>query len=241
MCIRDRSIASVAGPCGPATDAMDVLIQPLATANAGPDQVTCATSPTVRLAASFGGAATGGTWSGGWGTFSPNANTWNALYTPASSELAAGSATLTWTTNDPAGPCRAASDQVKITFDSPLVVVPSKVTCTDVAPVTLCASPSRGIAPYTYRWSNGATTQCISVADTGSYAVTIVDAQGCTASGTGRFTQRECIGQLTHTTATCSSFMDGTAADFSSGDINVQVRDGVITNISPGVFFYCCL
>src|SRR5678815_395469 len=84
----------------------------------------------------------------------------------------------------------------------------------------------------------GATTQCISVSDTGSYAVTIVDAQGCTASGTGRFTQRECIGQLTHTTATCSSFMDGTAADFSSGDINVQVRDGVITNISPGVFFY---
>ena len=32
--------------------------------------------------------------------------------------------------------------------------------------------------------------------------------------------------------------MDGTAPDFSSGDVNVVLRDGVISSISPGVFFY---
>lgn len=39
-----------------------------------------------------------------------------------------------------------------------------------------------GLEPYTYLWSNGETTQNISVLDSGNYSVTITDANGCTVN-----------------------------------------------------------
>ena len=41
---------------------------------------------------------------------------------------------------------------------------------------------SGGVAPYTYAWSTGATTQMITGLSTGSYSVTITDQNGCTAT-----------------------------------------------------------
>jgi hypothetical protein len=131
------------------------------------------------------------------------------------------------------------SDQVKITFDKPTVSVPDVVTCMGISPVTLCANPGNGVPPYTYHWSNGATTQCISVSDTLLYTVTITDSKGCQATGSGRFHARDCIGQLTHTSATCGSFEGGTAQDFSTADVSYHVDgNNIITTIAPGVFFY---
>jgi hypothetical protein len=107
-----------------------------------------------------------------------------------------------------------------------------------VTGVTLCANASDGVAPYAYRWSNGATTQCIAVSDTGSYTVTITDAKGCVASDSGVLRWRDCVGQLAHTSATCTSYQAGTAEDLPSSDVNYGLRDGRISTISPGVFFY---
>ncbi len=107
------------GPCTAASDAMIVTINPAATANAGPDQSICATA-TATLAGSVGGGAASGSWSGGGGSYAPNANTLNAVYTPSAGERTAGTVTLTLTTNDPAGPCGTASDNVTITIGAPL-------------------------------------------------------------------------------------------------------------------------
>ncbi|HEV8481381.1 MAG TPA: hypothetical protein VGR66_11360, partial [Candidatus Eisenbacteria bacterium] len=106
-----------AGACGAFADQMQITINPSATANAGVDQAVCATSPQVQLAGVLGGGATSGTWSGGAGTYNPNASALNAVYTPSAAEIAAGGVTLTLSTNDPAGPCGAASDQVHVTID----------------------------------------------------------------------------------------------------------------------------
>jgi hypothetical protein len=228
--------AASSGPCPRASDQMTIFISQAVTVNAGPDQIVCAVSPQVQLAGSVGNGATSGSWGGGAGTFSPNASALNAVYAPSAGEIAAGSVTLTLTTNDPAGPCPAVSDQMKVTIDSPEVTIPNRIVCTGISPVTMCANASDGIAPYTYRWNTGATTQCIAVSDTGSYAVTITDAKGCQASASGVFRQRECIGQLAHTSTTCATFMAGTGEDLS--EVHYVVKDNIITSISPGVFFY---
>jgi len=86
---------------------------PTATVDAGTPQTICAGS-TVALAGAYAGAATSASWSGGAGTFTPNANAVNAVYTPTAGEITAGSVTLTLTTNDPAGPCGAAVSNVLI-------------------------------------------------------------------------------------------------------------------------------
>jgi hypothetical protein len=233
------SVAS-SGPCPAASDQVTIAISPAVTVNAGPDLITCAATPQVQLAGVLGSGATSGTWSGGSGTFNPNANTLNAIYTPTAGEIAARSVTLTLTTNDPAGPCPAVNDAMKIIYDAPVVTVPTRAVCSGIMPMQLCANPSQGIAPYTYRWNNGATSQCIAVADTGTYAVTITDSKGCQATGSGGFRWRDCNGMLAHTSVTCATFMDGTGDNFGEavGDPKVDVNNNVITNVAPGVFFY---
>ena len=223
-------------PCPPASDQVTIRINVAATANAGPDQAVCAATPQVQLAGVVGGGASGGTWSGGGGTFSPSATSLNAVYTPSPQEIAARRATLTWTTNDPLGPCPPASDQMIVTISAPTVTITDRVVCSGISPVTLCANAANGVAPYTYAWSNGATTPCISVSDTGSYSVTITDAKGCRATGSGSFRWRDCVGELTHTSTTCATYSGGTAEDFAAP--TVSVRDNIISSIAPGVFFY---
>ena len=229
--------AASTGPCAQVSDQMTIFIRPAATVNAGADQFACAVSvPLLQLAGSIGGSATSATWTGGAGTFAPSATSLNATYTPTAGEIASGGVTLTLTTNDPTGPCPAVSDQMNIVFDAPSVTVADQTTCSGITPMNLCASPGHGVAPYTYRWSNGATGQCITVADTGSYTVTMTDSKGCQAIGTGAFRWRECIGQLTHTSTTCATFMDGNGEDFNA--VTYAVKDNIITTIAPGVFFY---
>lgn len=44
---------------------------------------------------------------------------------------------------------------------------------------TMTAYATGGVGPYTYQWSNGATTSIINPATTGTYSVTVTDAMGC--------------------------------------------------------------
>lgn len=97
------------------TDVVVVTTDAVATANAGSAQSVCVGNG-ITLAGAIGGSATGGTWSGGGGTYAPNNTTLNAVYTPSAAEFAAGTVTLTLTTNDPTGPCTFASSNVTFTF-----------------------------------------------------------------------------------------------------------------------------
>ncbi|MEM6398552.1 MAG: hypothetical protein AAF741_19540, partial [Bacteroidota bacterium] len=104
--------------------------QPFATAEAGPNQSVCESSPTVTLAGSFGGAATTARWNGGNGTFNPNRDAPGATYTPTATEINAGSVTLTLITDDPSGPCPVATDNVTIFYiDDPDVTTQNVTVC----------------------------------------------------------------------------------------------------------------
>src|SRR5690606_36479514 len=85
------------GHCSAVSDQVLLTFTDAPTANAGPDVTVCANNAAVALNGSVS-VATGGSWSGGTGTFSPNANTLNATYTPGSADIAAGQVTLTLTT-----------------------------------------------------------------------------------------------------------------------------------------------
>ncbi len=127
-----------AGPCVSVNDNVLITLDPAPAANAGGDQTICSGS-TVTLAGAFGGGATGASWTtSGDGSFD-NANLPNAVYTPGASDIAAGNVTLTFTTNDPAGPCLPATDDVIITINAPATAVAG-------APQTICSGSTVTLA-----------------------------------------------------------------------------------------------
>ncbi|CAH8285920.1 putative secreted protein (Por secretion system target) [Mariniflexile fucanivorans] len=56
----------------------------------------------------------------------------------------------------------------------------TNITCNGGATGAASVAATGGTAPYTYLWSNGATTASISGVDAGIYNVTVTDANGCT-------------------------------------------------------------
>ena len=124
-----------------------------ATVNAGPDQSICALL-SVTLAGSFGGGATASSWVGGTGTFNPNRNALNAIYTPSAAEVTAKTVTLTLTTNDPSGICTAVSDDISIaigTLPTAAVLISSGDGCTGIAS-WLSIGVTGGAPPYSFKY-----------------------------------------------------------------------------------------
>ena len=175
-----RAVLTVTGAsCADAVDTVDLTVSPKAVANAGADAEVCAGDPDVTLNGSISGAALSGTWSGGTGTFSPNANTLNATYTPSAAEITAGSVTLTLTTNDPAGSCGPANDTMTITINpNPVVDISLEDACLGTA--HLHATVTGGTAPYTFVWKkNGVdlnnNSADLTLTGPGTYTVSVTD------------------------------------------------------------------
>jgi gliding motility-associated-like protein len=128
------------GTCIPVSDAMTVTITPAPTTDAGPAQTVCANNSAITLAGTVT-VATGGDWSGGTGTFAPNASTLLGTYSPSPAEIAAGTVTLTLTSSGN-GTCNAVTDVVTFTI-TPAPVVnagPDQGICADLASTPLAGS-----------------------------------------------------------------------------------------------------
>lgn len=96
-------------------------------------------------------------------------------------------------------------------------------SCIGAADGAIDATPSGGNPPYSYNWSNGATTQDISGLSPGSYTVTVIDAIGCTYAETrvvSTITDNtdpvvSCTGPV-FTTIADEPFCSGTVVDYQS-------------------------
>jgi len=134
---------------------------------AGSDRMICA-GESVTLAAAGGSSYA---WSPSEGLSAPNIA--NPVASPAVTT------TYTVIATDAYGCAGTDAVTLSVTPASPVVIAPggSPVVCGG-APVTL--SVSDGVS---YQWSTGATTASISVATGGTYAVSIMYANGCVRSG----------------------------------------------------------
>ncbi|MBI5219320.1 MAG: hypothetical protein HY958_10360, partial [Bacteroidia bacterium] len=129
---------SDATDCTPASNTVTVVqFTSDITAEAGPPQTVCSSSPAVTLAGSVTGVSTG-IWSGGTGVFIPNITTLNATYTPSAAEISAGAVTLTLTTTNNMT-CPAASDNMTITIN------PTPTATATPASQSFCSGGTTGI------------------------------------------------------------------------------------------------
>jgi hypothetical protein len=131
------------------------------------------------------------------------ATTRNGNGLDASGNFNVGTSTITWTVTDNAG--NSSTTATAVTINSEVsaniadvyAVSPGGKANTiylgyGPSSLTLTATPANGTAPYTYLWSNGATTASImvnpSLAGVDSYTATITDALGCSVTVTKQIT-----------------------------------------------------
>ncbi len=104
----------------------------------------------------------------------------NGATTVTISNLSAGTYTVTVT--DGGGCTSSQSVNIQSIGNLVLQTAFTNSVCGGATGTATVTSISGGTAPYTYLWSNGATTPSVSNLAAGSYTVTIRDASGCTAT-----------------------------------------------------------
>jgi hypothetical protein len=146
------------------TDDVKVSVLGSLSVNAGADVSICGNTSTTLSA-----SATGGT--------SPYIYKWsNSATTQATSVSTAGIYKVTVT--DSKG-C-SGTDEVEVKVSSGITVnAGADVSICGNTSTTLSASTTGGTSPHTYKWSNAASTQTISVSTAGIYKVTVTDSKGC--------------------------------------------------------------
>ena len=199
-------------------DSVYVLVIANLTVNAGPDQTIC--NGTLTLAGSIGGGATSGTWTGGAGIFSPNNTTLNSTYTLSSFEMSIGSVTLTLTTNDPAGACLAATDQVTFTIGTPTMVSAGNDQ-------TICSGNTATLAGSI----NGISTSGMWSGGTGTYSP---DSTSAAAVYTPS------LSEITAGTATLTYAPDGSSGACASTNDQMVITINAIPTANAGSGEYFC-
>lgn len=212
-----------ASGCPPANASVIVTSFSVAiTANAGADDTVCSQSPVATLNGTVTGAS-GGIWSGGTGSFSPNNTTLvNAHYIPSAADIAAGFVNLTLTTTGN-GTCPGASDVVKIwflNFTGTVTTSSTNVSCFGGSNGTATVNITGGTPPYLYFWNTTPmqTTATATNLSPGVYSVTIGNGFGCSAQTSVTITQPSALAlSRVITNVTCFAGNNGSIAVTASG------------------------
>ncbi len=130
--------------------------------------------------------------SGGTGVYTYSWN--NGATTATVSSLSAGTYTVSVTDGNGCGPATTTA-----TITEPAanllasMAIDSNVTCNGGSDGGATASASGGSSPYTYFWSNSATTASITGVTGGTYTVTVTDNNGISATANGTITQGSAV------------------------------------------------
>lgn len=166
----------------------------------------------------------------------------NGATTSAINNLAAGTYTVTVTNS---ASCKeSASGTITAPAALTLNITPTNLRCNGQNQGQAVATAGGGVAPYTYRWSNGATTSSISALAAGNYSLTITDANQCTRTQSVNISEPPALQtNATFTRETSPGARNGTATATASGGTapyrfrwNTGVSTAAITSLAPGVY-----
>lgn len=99
-----------------------------------------------------------------------------------------------------------------------------------------------GTAPYTFLWSNGATTRNLTNLTANTYTVTVTDALGCSVLGSNKIIQPEALSvEITSNDVTCPDGSSGTLVSVITGGVKPyryewRNADNAIISTAPGAF-----
>jgi len=195
------------------TDANGCTATASATINDGPI-ITISLTP---FNSTCGGLDEGRILSAVSGGTAPYVYAWsNGATTDSVTNLAAGLYELTVT--DANGCTATATTTINDGANINLTLTPVHPNCLGGNDGNINSNVSGGEAPYTYNWSNGATTDAISNLTAGDYALTITDANGCTVIGLATVNDGATINlTLTPTAPLCAGVNDGSISSSVSG------------------------
>ena len=130
--------------------------------------------------------------------------------------------------------------------DIMITAIPTPITCFGDADGSIDVTASNGIAPYTYIWNDGATTEDRSNLAPGTYTVTVFDDNGCALDPAATVVITEpsvVLAMATSTDISCYGANDGTAMAFGGGgtptytyEWNTGDLTQSISNLGPGTY-----
>lgn len=202
-----------ANGCAPATGSVTIAATGIPNAaDAGDDLVGCAGSFPIVLNGTVTNA-TGGSWSGGTGTFTGTGL--SVGYTPSAGEVASGSVILTLTTTGNSS-CPPAQDQLVISLPNSFAntgISSEDAICFGTATGSASVSPAGTGFSYLWNDPSGQTSPTATSLGAGSYSVLITDSFGCSIvlSTTVGPTAALSIADISSTNESCLGTGDGTA------------------------------
>ncbi|WP_116524338.1 LamG-like jellyroll fold domain-containing protein, partial [Seonamhaeicola aphaedonensis] len=221
---------NVGGGCSVVSEDFTFTIYGDASVDAGSNQTICSDDTATMSATLNGGGATSGTWStSGDGSFN-NTSLLNAVYTPGSSDVSSGNVTLTFTSNDPVGPCLAVSDTMLLTINPiPEVEAGNDQTVCSNDTVTLNGANYSGGAS-TAAWSiiSGGGTLSSSLQTANPETITYTPASGYSGTVILRLTTNDpgapCAAEYDELTLTVQPYVAGgfTLEGYALDDQNNQ-------------------
>jgi len=222
-----------------------IHVNPIATASAGPDKSICSNAVASLPGTPFGGGATSGTWSvtgttgaagTGDGLFSFVGESGTYVYTPGEndkSQTTPFNLTITYTTNDPAGPCAAASDFMILTINP--TPVPS---ITQAPPLVVCAATALPLgtfsgpagANYIYQWTVSGNASIANASDQSPLVTS-----GAYSAGTPNFTLQLTVTDVTYDVAGCAATSDPYVVAINSLELSVTKTDVTCFGLNDGM------
>lgn len=164
----------------------------------------------------------------------------NGATTPTATNLLAGVRTVTVTD---ANGCASTSSVTITQAQGPSATVQLTTQATCLTGGSATVSVSGGTTPYTYLWSNGATTATATNLAPGVRTVTVTDANGCSTTGSVTITQTPspAVTATASTVVSCTS--GGSATAVASGGLppyaylwSNAANTATISNVAPGTY-----